>query len=352
VYPLGDCKEGGPRPEGGTVHVTQIERLTIGVLSQDGLPVLQRCLDSLPALADSAGQVEFILVDSASRDRTLDAMREFATRNPHTRVFKLTGKVNQSVTRNVILDHAKPGALLLVDGDVAISRQFVVAALEEIVAGHSEIVWGQLPEIWHTSAHEPYAEGGDRYQVSQRRYTHYFMGNVMLGPQVLAGKCRYDSQMRRFEDVEFSIRIGEKHRILALPIPIGTHYTIQYHSRYRIDSFYGDAYLKPAGRFFRINWRRPWRLWRSATIFIGHATGLAEQLCLLVALISGSAVATALVALVIAADATRFAARGRMNQFVPIRVRGPWQIIAGIFTEKGATVDYRTMEIPLSPRVA
>jgi len=327
----------------------KITHLTVGVLARDGLPHLQMCLQSLPALADCAGTVDFLLVDSASRDATLKAMCAFASRGNRVRVFAMKGAVNQSATRNVILDNAAPGAVLLIDGDVAISRDFVLSGLEEIAAGNAEIVHGQLPEIWHTSAHRAYADGGDRYQIYRRCYTPYFMGNVLLGPQVLASGCRYDLQMRRFEDVEFSIRISEQFRILALPIPIGTHYTIQYHSPYRIGAFYRDAYLRPAGRFIRINLRRPWRLWRSRRIFIGHLIGFAEQLCLVIAAVSLNGLATAIVAAVIAADILRFASNGRIHQFVPIRVRGPWQILAGTFMEKPVNLDYETIEIPVTP---
>ncbi len=276
----------------------------------------------------------------------------FASSGQHVRVFAMKGTVNQSVTRNVILDNAAPGALLLIDGDVAISSDFVRAALAEISDDNAEIVHGQLPEIWHTSEHRAYADGGDRYHISRRRYTHFFMGNVMLGPQVLANGCRYDRQMRRFEDVEFSIRISEQFRILALPVPIGTHYTVQYHSPYRINAFYKDSYLRPAGRFIRINLRRPRRLWWATPIFVGHLVGVAEQLGLLLALLSRSPTTIAFVAAIIGADIVRFAVKGRIHQFLPIRVRGPWQILSGIFLEKPVNLQYETTEISISPHTA
>lgn len=321
-------------------------------MAQDGLPHLKRCLDSLPALADCAAMVDFILVDSASTDGTLDVMRAFASTQPNTRVFAMTGKVNQSVTRNVILDNARPGAVFLVDGDVELSHQFVLAALAEIEAGNADIVYGQLPEIWHTSDHNAYATGPDRYQIVRRCYTHTFMGSVLLGPQVLAEGCRYDREMRRFEDVEFSIRISERFRILALPMPMGTHYTIQYHSTYRIGTFYRDSYLRPAGRFFRMNFRKPWRLWWARKVFVGNLIGLCEQLCLLLALLSMHPLSIALVTALIVADAVRFAVRGRIHQFLPIRIRGPWQILSGVFMERRVSLDYQTREIPFEPRAA
>jgi glycosyltransferase involved in cell wall biosynthesis len=329
--------------------VSKINRLTIGVLAKDGLPHLLRCLDSLPGLADCADSVDFVLVDSASKDGTLNAMREFATTNDNTRVFAMKGAVNQSVTRNVILDNARPGAVFLIDGDVAISHDFVLAALAEIEAGNTEIAYGQLPELWHTADHEAYAEGADCHKISRRTYTHTFMGNVLLGPQVLADGCRYDPQMRRFEDVEFSIRISEHFRILALPIPMGTHYTIPYHSKYRINTFYKDSYLRPAGRFLRINIRAPWRLWWSRKVFVGNIIGLGEQLGMLLALLSANPVASAAAAAVVAVDAGRFVIGGRMHQFIPIRIRGPWQIISGIFMERPVRLDYETTEVKLSP---
>ena len=60
-------------------------RLTVGVVAQNGLPHLTRCLDSLPTLADCAEAVEFILVDAASSDGTLAAMRSFSEVRTDTR---------------------------------------------------------------------------------------------------------------------------------------------------------------------------------------------------------------------------------------------------------------------------
>jgi glycosyltransferase involved in cell wall biosynthesis len=329
--------------------MSTIKHLTIGVVAKDGMPHLNGCLTSLSCLTDCAETVEFILVDSGSTDCTLNTMCIFASQNKNARVFTMSGTVNQSVTRNVILEKSIPGAVLLVDGDVAINHDFVKAALEEIGVGNADIVYGQLPEIWHTSDHQAYAEGGDRYQISNRRYMHFFMGSVMLGPQVLAKGCRYDREMRRIEDVEFSIRVSEQFRILALPIPMGIHFTTPYHSRYRIGAFYKDSYLRPVGRFVRINLLKPRRLWWARTIFGGNLLGLAEQFCLLLALISANLASIALVSTVIFVDAARFAIRGRVHQYIPIRIRGPWQIISGIFIVERVQPDYKTTEIQFEP---
>src|SRR5262249_2534763 len=131
-------------------------RLTVGVICRNGLPHLMKCLATLPGIEGSAQEVDFILVDSASTAETLGDMLAFAAGRRDTRVFSMSGLVNSSAARNVVLRNARPGAVFLVDGDVAVNRSFVDAALEELDRNSCEIVNGRLAEILHDREHRPY----------------------------------------------------------------------------------------------------------------------------------------------------------------------------------------------------
>jgi glycosyltransferase involved in cell wall biosynthesis len=323
------------------------KHLTVGVLCQNGLPHLTRCLDSLPALTDCAPSVDFILVDSASTDDTLKEMRDFAASRNDTRIFRMQGKVNQSATRNVILEYARPGSVFLVDGDVEINREFVVEALNEIWSGMADIVYGQLPEIWHTADHVAYMDAPDRYKVSKKKYTHTFMGIALLGPRVLEGKYRYDEEMRRYEDFEFSIRMSDHFRILSLPRIMGTHYTIHYHSTDRIDDFYKYSYQRPAGQFIRNNIKHPKRLWKARDAYSGNLIGLTEQILLLLSLLSGKLLIIATVALLILIDISRFKIQGRLHRYIPMRIIGAWQLLSGFLKPEQQNLIYETTEVSI-----
>lgn len=324
----------------GSKSTARRMRLTVGVVARNGLPYLRHCLTSLPALADCATEVEFILVDSASSDGTLDAMLAFARDRRDTRVYAMEGKVNAAAARNVILRHAQPGALFLVDGDVAVNRDFVVAALREFENRTCEVVFGQLPEILYDRAAQPIGHNPDRYRVTTRAYARLIHGVVMLGPPVLEDGVAYDEAQRRSHDLELGIRLAERFRILTLPVVMGTHHTVSYYAPSRVGDFYGQAYLRPMGRLLRRHLAWPWRLWSLRRLLSGHALGFSLQLLLLTAMLLQSGAMTAIAGGLIGLDVARFAWQGRRHEYLPNRIVAPWQILYGFVFPENEKLSY------------
>lgn len=320
--------------------------LTVGVFCQNGMPYLQQALAALPAVERVVDEVDFILVDSASTDGTLAAMQAFAAGKTNARVFAMTGVVNASATRNVVLSHAGPGAVFLVDGDVAVEPAFVAAALDELEQGTCDIVFGRLPEQLHDGQHRPTGVTQDRYKVGGRHYVRSFGGVVLLGPAVVAAGVRYDETMRRGEDRALAAELAERFRILSLPITMGTHYTVSYFHEDRIRTYYRTAYMRPHGRIFRDNLRHPRRIWHSRRIVSGYVAGLIEVLLLIAAIISGSLVALIIVVALIACDVARFASQGRLNEWIPIRLIGMAQIVWGTIVPERQRLSYQVREVP------
>src|SRR4051812_473360 len=72
----------------------------------------------LAGLAANAGpDVEFVLVDDRSRDRTPALLDEFARNTPRTRVVHLPENRGPSAARNAGLDAAEGRYLVFLDGD-------------------------------------------------------------------------------------------------------------------------------------------------------------------------------------------------------------------------------------------
>jgi glycosyltransferase involved in cell wall biosynthesis len=315
-------------------------RLTVGVIARNGMPHLRHCLSALPALADCAAEVEFILVDSASSDGTLDAMLAFARGRSGTRVYAMQGEVNAAAARNVILRRAEPGAVFLVDGDVAVSREFVVAALEELAEGSCEVVYGRLPEILYDGNHRPVGRTADAYAIRRRGYERLIRGIVMLGPQVLEAGVTYDEAQRRSHDLELGVRLARRFRILALPIVMGTHHSVSYYAPSRVGHFYGQAYLRPMGRLLRKHRLRPGLLRSLGRVLSGFALGLCLQLFLVAAILLRSSWMAALAAGLIGLDLARFAWQGRLREYIPHRIVAPWQIVYGFLLPENESPRY------------
>lgn len=321
-----------------------MRRLTVGVIARDGLPYLDLCLRSLPPLTECAEQVEFILVDAASTDATLAHMLRFAEQQPDTRVYSMVGTVNHAATRNVVVRNARPGAVFLVDGDIAVEPAFVRAALAEIEAGNCDVAFGQLPEILHDGRHRRLGRGGDRYKVTERRLAGYFCAVVVLGPKVVESGMHYDESIRWSDDLDLGLRVAERFRILMLPMPMGTHYTISYYNPDRIGQFWRQAYARPTGQLIRRHLHRPRRLWALAPRLKGPALGLALQVLTMLAVLGASPRLLALAAGLYAVDVARFAWQRRLQQYLPIRFLSVWQILHGLIRPERVTLYYEVHE--------
>lgn len=320
-------------------------RLTVGVSCQNGLPHLARCLEALPAIVGCAEEVDFILVDAASTDGTLAAMLSFAAGRSDTRVFSMSGVVNASATRNVTLRNARPGAVFLVDGDVAVNRQFVDSALAEFRHDSCDIVFGRLPEVLHDGQHRPYGRTADRYKVHRRGYRESFGGIVLWAPHVLAANVHYDETLRRLEDVALALELSDKYRILGLPVEMGTHYTVDYFHRDRVGEFYRRAYMRPFGRLIRDNVMSPSRIWHLRRGLKGYFVGFGLIALLLASIATGSLTAVAIVVVMIGADVARFAWQHRLNMWIPIRLIGMLHIVSGFVVPERQKLDYRVRQV-------
>lgn len=311
------------------------------------MPHLERCLGSLRDVARELGEFETILVDSASTDDTLACMTAFAENRPGTRVFSIAGQTNAAVARNVVLANAAPGAVFLVDGDVAINPAFVREALNEVAAGQADVVVGQLPECFYDEAARLIGRGEDRYKIHTRRYIGITGGLSLLSPRVVAGGPRFDERLRTGEDPDFSVRLACRFRILALPMPMGVHHTVRYFHSSRRRAYARDVHAK--GLLLRRHLLHPRRLWRLRRIFIGIAAGGAIQIALLAAILSGSWVAIVAIAACAGLDAAMAMQRRGLTGYVLIRLVSPWILLRGVMAPEPAAPSYAIRSIDLAP---
>jgi hypothetical protein len=268
-------------------------------------------------------------------------MLAFARGRPDLRVFTMRGEVNLAAARNVVLRSARPGAVFMVDGDVAVNRDFAVAALAELARSSADVVFGQLPEILYDRGDQPIGRTPDRYRVTGRAYHGLIYGVVVLGPRVVAEGFLYDETQRRSQDLELGLRLARRYRILGLPMVMGTHHAVSYFAPSRIGQFYREAYLRPLGRILRQHAFRPRQLWSLRRVLSGHALGFGLQMLLIAALLLRSQAITALALGLIGLDLARFAWQGRGREYLPHRIVAPWQILYGIILPEKQRLSYQ-----------
>lgn len=323
-----------PEAARAVVDESETRRLTIGVIARNGLPFLKSCLASLPTAHEAVDNVEVILVDCVSSDGTGEVMREFANTRADTRIYRIDGTANAAVARNVILDNAGPGFVLLLDGDVVLSDDFIEAGVERIRAGKSDAVIGKMAELRHDENGVPESAPIWRSTTRQERYvndTRGATGSILLGPGVRRQKMRYDERFRRGQDRDFAFRLSTTFRLMQVPVKLGMHLTHHYYSPHRISQFYREGYPRFTGLLLRKHAAHPSRIWSLVQREKGPFLGLAYQALLLAALASGHTWVAAAVLVCVGLDALRFFFQGRLREFVPIRIASPWMMLYGLF---------------------
>lgn len=234
-------------------------KLTIGVISKNGEPFIEDCLESLSLsitpLSDYFRAIDFILVDSNSSDNTLRVMLNFAKSNTSesvtTDVYLIEGYCNSSIARNIILENCTGDLVFLCDGDITVDSKFLISASKKITGGQADAVVGMLAEKWFDADYKFYKSIPVRKQISHNQTVRVTGGMIILSKRVVQSGIKFDERLVRSEDRDFSLRISDKFKILGISECVGTHLTQPYYSKERFGIFIKENYNKYIGMLFR-----------------------------------------------------------------------------------------------------
>lgn len=205
------------------------KRISFIAIARNESFAIKKCLASLEKCITPSSEV--ILVDSDSSDDTLHLMLSFAQKHKkNCRVLKCSGYLNAATARNAGANRANGDYLFFVDGDTEINEMFVSLALEKLDAdSRIAAVTGQLSEALYDKNHNNQTHFiHDRNKISRETYTSKFGGNIIIRKSALDKSGQWDENFTINEDFELAIRISQVGKIIALPIPIGTHHTTAY----------------------------------------------------------------------------------------------------------------------------
>jgi glycosyltransferase involved in cell wall biosynthesis len=331
--------------------ISDVDHLTIGIIARNGLPFLNDCLAALPSDWETPGNLDIILVDCISNDGTTAVMLEFAARRNDARVYRIDGLANAAVARNIVLDHSAPGYVLLLDGDMVLSRTYLATAIAHIRRGDAEAITGSLREQQFDIQNQPLGDEIWRLPPLAPHYVRVAGGAILLGPRAFATGCRYDERLRFGEDLDFALRLSEIIRILRIPDNLGAHLTYPYFGPNRWPSYFGTKAGRIFGTLVRQHLRYPSRMARLISGDRGTFLGLGIQALILLGLLIGQTWLTLAMLMVLLIDFIRKmitslgTLRSRAIGWVIIRLVEPPLLVSGLFYPEYATVSYTVDEI-------
>ncbi|HLA84199.1 MAG TPA: glycosyltransferase family 2 protein [Thermoguttaceae bacterium] len=224
------------------------------VIARNEAGALCRCLSSIASMP--LEDCEVICVDSDSTDNTMEIMRSYQDTIRNLKIIRCSGYLNAAVARNAGMQYAERQYLFFVDGDIELCPDFLRASLEYVGAGQADAATGILDEIVYSEGYERTFRGrSHRRFYSEIRDVNDPGGTLLVRRQTAQAVGSWDARMVVNEDYDYAIRIARVGRMVALPVLMGIHHTLDYRERPWL--FFRKGYRMYFGMLIRKHWRHP-----------------------------------------------------------------------------------------------
>ena len=122
--------------------------VTIGIPVYQSVDCIKQSIES--ALSQSYSSIEFLIVDDAGHDGTIDIIRDLQTSHPRgkdIRIVSHTDNLGVSKSRNEIIEKAQGNYLYFMDSDDIIAPNTISLLMQNILQYDAEIVFGSYEKI-------------------------------------------------------------------------------------------------------------------------------------------------------------------------------------------------------------
>ena len=202
--------------------------ITIGITAFNAEDSIETALDS--ALSQTWENVEVVVVDDVSSDRTMDLLEARAEKDERIRVLRQNANGGVAATRNRIIAEARGAFIAFFDDDDISDPTRLARQYESLVRYEAAHAGGALV-ISHTARRQVLPDGGERYAAAMGgACEHEAPSGPAVASHILTGKplrcgpggtatCSqmartrtyrdlggFDPAFRRSEDMEFSVR--------------------------------------------------------------------------------------------------------------------------------------------------
>lgn len=122
--------------------------VTIGIPVYQSVDCIKQSIES--ALSQSYSSIEFLIVDDAGHDGTIDIIRDLQTSHPRGKdihIISHTDNLGVSKSRNEIIEKAQGNYLYFMDSDDIIAPNTISLLMQNILQYDAEIIFGSYEKI-------------------------------------------------------------------------------------------------------------------------------------------------------------------------------------------------------------
>ncbi len=221
--------------------------LSVVVPCRNEARFLGRCLDSILAAEYPSGRMEVLVVDGGSTDGTRELIRARAAADARVRLVD-NPQGTTPWALNHAIDRAAGDVIARVDAHAAVSPGYFALCVDHLAASGADNVGGAMRTLPRDSGcfagpivaalSHPFGVGNSHFRIGSRigttepRWVDTVFGGCWRR-EVFARVGRFDTNLRRSQDMEFSLRLkAAGGRTLLVP-----EARIDYYARARMTAF-------------------------------------------------------------------------------------------------------------------
>ncbi len=220
----------------------KINNVSFVIITLNEEYAIKKCLTSIKNM--ELKNCEVICIDSDSSDNTMNIIKSFIGAFEAMKIYKIKGDVNAAIARNVGIKQSNCEYVFFVDGDTELKKEFLFSAIEKIKEGNYSAITGKLKEYQYSESFKEVLNViEDRTSLKEGNERYFSGGNFIATRKSIENTGLFNESLKINEDFDFTLRLSYKYKMGAIPLNIGIHHTIPYHSKDRLI----DAIIKKNG---------------------------------------------------------------------------------------------------------